>query len=86
MAALASVSGTSNSDRGHQQRRTEMECKDTQMDFLTLLKQVFDDGQNCAPCPKCDTTARGLLMEAEDKLQLCLDRGYCALNPKLGRK
>ena len=46
-----------------------MECKDTQMEFLTILKQVFDDGQNCAPCPKCDTTSKGMLMEAKDKLQ-----------------
>ena len=78
IAALASVNGTLHRD--YQQRGTEMECEEKQMEFLTILKQVFDDGQNCAPCPKCDTTARGLLMKAEDKLQLCLDRGklFCA--------
>ena len=50
-------------------QRTGVKCEDDQMDFLRVLKQVFDDGQNCAPCPACDTTVKGKLHEAELKLR-----------------
>ena len=39
------------------------------LEFLTILKQVFDQGQNCAPCQECDKTVKGRLQAAEIKLQ-----------------
>ena len=50
-------------------RRTGVKCQHTQTEFLMILKQVYDDGQNCAPCPECDKTVKRKLVEAEAKLQ-----------------
>ena len=46
-----------------------MECEDKQTEFRTVLKQVFDDGHNCARCLWRETTAKGKLVEVEEKLQ-----------------
>ena len=39
-----------------QSLKTGVECLDSQMEFLMVLKQVFNEGQNCAPPPECDRT------------------------------
>ena len=50
-------------------QRTGTECENYETKCMNILKQVFDEGQHCAPCPNCDTTAKGKLIAAEDKLR-----------------
>ena len=63
--ALASDDGTPRIGT----KRTGVKCEDSQTEFLMILKQVFEEGQHCAPCRDCDITAKGKLAEAEAKLQ-----------------
>ena len=64
--------------------KTGVKCVDQQMECLMVLKKVFDEAQNCAPCAQCDTTLKGKLAAVEDqsrKMQITVDdltEGKCA--------
>ena len=55
---------------------TGVECVDSQTEFLKVLKRVFDEGQNCSPCPKSDRTIQLNLTAMEHASSNLIARMY----------
>ena len=48
---------------------TGVECKDDRMKFMGILKQVFDQEENCVPCPDYSRIAKRKLVAMEEKFR-----------------